>query len=413
MELTVNALMMIVGIVTLIVSIVAAYFAWRSNMPQRWLKSQERFIKIRKYLSDNRLYLAQIALKYYPESVLKGTPLIHKDWVPKVPLLLDKIKLDLDRNSSYQEDYNSCWSRQLKKLWLPHSKGGIRYEKYTEAIKELNKPLLFDDRDSYRLLNVEKKDDTYLLKFGRGKYFDYLNTGEVLCFEMAEMIEAKKVDFGQIRFPKKPQYRKKLDPFNFQNRCVIPGINTLTIRKENSQYTFFMHERSKEKIASAMGTYHVAPAGEFQPSNTSPSDYEPDFDPWRNIMREYNEEFLGAEEAYGRTIDYENEEPYSSLNSARKSGKLKVYYLGFTLDPLSLKGEILTACVFDAATFYKIFGDKIKEDTVEGKLFVGENNVGKPFTENEVSKYINNNKTLPAGIGCLMLAWNNRAILLS
>jgi hypothetical protein len=67
-------------------------------------------------------------------------------------------------------------------------------------------------------------------------------------------------------------------------------------------------------------------------------------------MREYAEEFLDVEEAYGRggrTIDYVNQSPFKELNDARRSGRLEVYVLGIGLDPLDWKPGIFTICIFD------------------------------------------------------------------
>jgi hypothetical protein len=49
-----------------------------------------------------------------------------------------------------------------------------------------------------------------------------------------------------------------------------------------------------------MESIHVIPAGEFTPSDVGLQAQSEDFDLWRNIMREYAEEFLDVEEAYSR-----------------------------------------------------------------------------------------------------------------
>jgi agmatine/peptidylarginine deiminase len=62
-----------------------------------------------------------------------------------------------------------------------------------------------------------------------------------------------------------------------------------------------------------MNATGVVPGGEFQPHNDILPVWRTDLDLWRNVMREYAEEFLGFQESMGRggaIINYENDEPY-------------------------------------------------------------------------------------------------------
>ena len=87
------------------------------------------------------------------------------------------------------------------------------------------------------------------------------------------------------------------DPFDFDRRAVLPAITTLTLRRRgNGTATFLLHWRDPAKVATAAGLYDVIPAGEFQPSSIAPYDQANDFSIWRNIVREYSEELLGAPE---------------------------------------------------------------------------------------------------------------------
>jgi len=106
----------------------------------------------------------------------------------------------------------------------------------------------------------------------------------------------------------------------------------------------------------------VMPTGVFQPASIMPPHDDADFDMWRNMMREYSEEFLGNHEhdGNGNHIDYENQEPFRSLNAARREGRVKIYYLGTGVDALNFVGDGLTVAVYDADTFDDIFRDMVE-----------------------------------------------------
>jgi len=99
-------------------------------------------------------------------------------------------------------------------------------------------------------------------------------------------------------------YRRYIDdPFNLTRRSVGFGINTLTIRRDANRCGFYMHRRDKNNVTEAPEVLHVVPAGEFTPSDVGLQALRTDFDLWRNIVREYAEEFLNVEEAYGEVAD--------------------------------------------------------------------------------------------------------------
>ncbi len=133
-------------------------------------------------------------------------------------------------------------------------------------------------------------------------------------------------------------------------------------------------------------------------------------------MREYGEEFLGYEEYYGDagfTVDYTSE-PFASFNAALDAGQATCYYLGFGMDPLALKGEILTVCIWEAEAFDRIFAG-IKWENEEGRIIgssMDKNNrlYGMPFDSDYIERYLKSD-TIPAGMACLKLAWKFRTEL--
>jgi len=391
------------GLLIAVIGVVAGYLKWR------WAKSQDAFLIVRNYLKEHRNELAMKAFQEYRQPFLEeDVPfLFQKEWMPEKPVLINRVKLESVKNN-IAEDHSQKIITELKSM-MPYSKTGFKYDLYTDAIEALDKPKLFINRESYRLEKISTQNGVPHLSLSVGKYFDHLNIGEVLAYESARQVKIPQLSVGGKNM------RKKIgDPYQLLTRHVIPGIDTLTIRKEESKNTFFMLKRSSLNVATGMTSCHVIPAGEFQPSSRSPVSLREDLDLWRNIMREYSEEFLGYEEYYGEagfTVDYDSE-PFQSFNDALDKGQLECYYLGFGMDPLTLKGEILTVCIWEAEVFDAIFAN-IKWENEEGKI-IG-NNVdkknnhlyGMPFNKEYIDQYIEDN-TIPAGMACLRLVWKYR-----
>jgi hypothetical protein len=91
-----------------------------------------------------------------------------------------------------------------------------------------------------------------------------------------------------------------------------------------------------------------------------------EFDMWRNMMREYSEEFLGnPSTTVTATPSTTPTKPFRSLDAARNAGKIRVDCLGIGLDALNFVGDVLTVAVFDADVFDEIF-DGLVESNDEG-----------------------------------------------
>jgi hypothetical protein len=150
------------------------------------------------------------------------------------------------------------------------------------------------------------------------------------------------------------------------------------------------------------------PAGVFQPSSVSLAGLASDFDLWRNLQREYSEEFLG------RPIDY-REEPFRSMDAARRSGRIRVWCLGVGLDPLTPWGEILTVAVFDDEVFDEPFSGLVvaNDEGVVVTMAPGRPAHGVPFVEERVAQLLGSEPMAPAAAACLALAWRDRETLLA
>lgn len=74
----------------------------------------------------------------------------------------------------------------------------------------------------------------------------------------------------------------------------MPSIDTWTIRKSaTGSPSIVRYRRDATNVSVACGLLHGMPAGMFQPSSIVPEAQDAHVDLWRNIMREYSEEFLG------------------------------------------------------------------------------------------------------------------------
>ena len=161
----------------------------------------------------------------------------------------------------------------------------------------------------------------------------------------------------------------------------------------------------------------MMPAGMFQPSSISSSGEVNDFDLWRNVMREFSEEFLGNPEHDGSgadSIDYDSVEPFRSLNAARRAGKLRIMCFGVGLDPLTLCGEILTAAVIDADVFDDVFRELVSANAEGTIVTTGDGaTAGIPFEHRNVERLLTSEPLAPAAAACLDLAWRHRDVLLA
>ncbi|MBP2323935.1 hypothetical protein JOF56_004320 [Kibdelosporangium banguiense] len=144
-----------------------------------------------------------------------------------------------------------------------------------------------------------------------------------------------------------------------------------------------LHERDGGKVADGGGLCHVMPAGEFQPSSVAPADVREDFSLWRNIMRDFSEEFLGnPEHDGGGSIVYTDDEPFRSFEQARAAGAFRLWHYGLVLKPLELGAIQLTVAVIDDSTFDQLFADMVTTND-EGRIVASK---GIPITGEAIER---------------------------
>lgn len=377
-------------------------------------RNQQEWRATRKGLNASRHLMTDVAARLYePKVRLGNTRLVAPPaWLLPAPVDLTEIALRFAPDS---EAPALTGGEPQAAPTLPLESVTHRYSRYTHAIRELDTPRLFENRLSYRLIDLDWNSSTAQMSFGYTTYFEMVDVCELLAHEVALSHLRCDSDTPSVAQPswRRLAWRKLLaDPFDLGRRALLPSIDTLTIRRSSSgSPSMILHQRDGASVAVAGGMLHVMPAGVFQPSSVLPAAQENDFNLWRNVMREFSEEFLGNAEhdGDGRPIDYNNTEPFATLERARRDGTLRIFCFGLALDALTLAGEILTVAVVDEDVYDTVFADLVSANT-EGRVAAAT----VPFEEHTVRRLLSEQQfaLAPGAAGCISLAWQHRHVIL-
>ncbi|WP_280398468.1 helix-turn-helix domain-containing protein [Nocardia carnea] len=366
---------------------------------------------VRQTLNRNRHALTAAAARLYWDVVpIEGTTCITRpEWLAPQPIDLSSIMLDFDEAAAPPElDGSEVESEPYR----PVRSNGERFGRYSQAIRAIAQPALFENRTSYRLLNASFDGETARMSFGLTTYFDMVDVCEVVAHETAAAWVAKRRE--RIDLQELPFRRRIGDLFDPGRRPILPSINTLTIRRAPEGDTFFLHRRGSSMVTLAAGLTHIIPAGVFQPAAIGQGNVARDFDLWRNMLREFSEEFLDAPEhdgSSGTPVDYDAE-PFRTLTQGREAGKVKAWCFGLGLDPLAPAGEILTAVVMDSDVFDAAF-PRLAPRNAEGELYPSEaGTVGIGWTDVNVRQALYREPLAAAAAACIALTWRHRELLL-
>ncbi|MEW1683103.1 transcriptional regulator [Streptomyces sp. NPDC093594] len=396
------------------------YFAWRALDRTVVEESRDAFVKQRADLSHRYGQLCETAadmqlLSRPSLQRIGGSSLLWEPAMrPPAPVPLSAVRVEWS-DTPPPVDHPLL---QAARRCLPKETKARRYERYSGALGALARPALYENRPSFRLMEADwSSPQGPRLVFGTGHYFDLIDQNEAVAHELA---------VATTRAPASRPHWKALplrgllarDPLSLTRRVVLPSVGTLTLRRTpDGQGTFFLLLRGADRVATGGETYGPLPAGMVQPASLSPLAHRQDLDLWRTVMREYNEELLGAPEARGDSgteVDYD-QPPYSSLNAAMTDGTLRLWCMGMALEPLHLAVCILTVAVFEAETFDRIFAGAVKHNE-EGTVISGSrtNGIikGLPLTAASVADLPADRMSSPAA-GLLQLALQHRDFLLA
>ncbi|MFD0184943.1 transcriptional regulator [Streptomyces sp. NPDC059687] len=407
------------GLLGAVAAIGGVYYAWRAVDQAEVRRSQALFVKERADLRERFGALCEIAADWHLtarpslERIGRSSLLWEASMRPSTPVPLSSVSLTWQQTPSPVDNLLVRAGRHC----LPKESKWQRYQRYSTAMEALARPVLFDNRPSFRLLKADwRAQSRPQLTFSSAYYFDLIDQNEAVAHELAV---ATHKETGRPPTKRSLPMRQRLarDPLALTSRVVLPSVGTLTIRRTpDGQGTFYLLYRDVGQVATGEGTYGPLPAGMVQPASLSPLAHRQDLDLWRTIMREYNEELLGAPEATGASgseVDY-TRPPYNLLNAALADGSLRVWCFGMGLEPLNLAVCILTIAVFDADTFDSIFANAVDRND-EGIVITGPRTngtiTGLPLTPDSVDDLPAGRVSSPAA-GLLQLALQHRDLLL-
>ncbi|GAA0694652.1 transcriptional regulator [Streptomyces thermocarboxydus] len=408
------------GLLGAVIGAGGAYFAWRALDQAVVDESRKVFVKQRTDLRQRHGPLCETAaglhLRARPAlERIGGSSLLWEPAMrPPAPVPLSAVRLDW---SDAPPPVNSRLLAAARRC-LPKESKRRRYERYSAAMETLARPALFENRPSFRLIHADwSGPQGPRLVFGTGQYFDLIDQNEAVAHELA--VATSRTPEAVPRWKALP-LRSLLarDPLSLTERVVLPSIGTLTVRRTpDGEGTFFLLLRGADRVATGESIYGPLPAGMVQPASLSPLAHRRDLDLWRTVMREYNEELLGAPEAQGESgteVDYD-QPPYSLLDAAVADGSLRIWCLGMAVEPLNLAACILTVAVFEAATFDTIFAGAVEQNE-EGTVISGSRThgviKGLPLTDSGVADLPASRLSSPAA-GLLQLALRHKSVFLA
>lgn len=312
---------------------------------------------IRSY-ANKRAHMAIKAKRFYSEIDYSKNydmeelefPLLTKvGWIRTTPLPLKENTEDryLESPSPIQ-DYGPRLLSGLSGDYVAY-KGALAY-----ANRRVVKPEPQHNGEIFRANSVLLDEQGFVgFKYGLARYFDYINTCEILGAELADF---------ELRHPNEdlpptlPFRGPPEDAFDFSNRAAYPGINCLAIflnysepRLRRGNY-FLLHKRDETQL-QAQNSVHVVPAGGHQ--GFAKGGWLEDTSIWRTMTREFAEELFGMEVLETQPENWEDFLEYQDVRRIihaffrTSSPAANAYLHGFGLDPITLKPEVLVTIIID------------------------------------------------------------------
>ncbi len=403
----------------------------------RSLTASERdWLAVRSYLSEPRHGLALDAAGDYPaDRRLAGTPLLAAPgWQPAEPVPLPEVGLELTSAKAQPPTTGPPTTGapaartaldDAAAPLLPERPDGTRYLRYSDVLRDLAAPAVFENRVTYRLteavlisgrtsgrtsgltsglisgLTSGRTPGASRLAFARGRYFDGVDTGEAAAHE-----------YAATRLGGRPAGLRALiaDPCDLRRRPANLAISTLTLRldRASGRASFLLHWRDPAKVGHAGGLYQVIPVGVFQPSGEAGWNEQRDFSLWRCMIREFAEELGGRSEDYGPgPVDYDSWPFARHLADAVDRGQIRVWCLGLGTDPLTYATDLLTVAVIDSGVFDELFSLRPRSNA-EGSVLAA-----REFAAHVIDRIVTSEPVQAAGAAVLRLAWRHRDTLTS
>jgi hypothetical protein len=371
--------------------------------------SQRDWLRVRSYLSEHRHGLALDAAGDYPAGLrIAGTPLLAASgWQLAEPVPLPEVGLELTPATAQPPITGpSAALHAAAAPLLPERPDGTRYPRYSDALRDLAAPAVFENRATYRLteaqLTTGLTSGASRLAFTRGRYFDGIDTGEAAAHE-----------YAATRLGRRPAGLRALiaDPCDLSRRPANLAISTLTLRLDRAagRASFLLHWRDPAKVGHAGGLHQVIPVGVFQPSGEAGWNERRDFSLWRCMIREFAEELRGRSEDYGSEVgpvDYDSWPFARHMADAVDGGQIRVWCLGLGTDPLTYATDLLTVAVIDSRVFDELFSLSPRSNA-EGSVLAA-----REFAAHVIDRIVTSEPVQAAGAAVLRLAWQHRDTLI-
>jgi len=207
--------------------------------------SQADWLRVRSYLQEHRHALAVDAAGAYPaERRMAGTPLLAApEWQPAEPVPLHDIELEFVPSADPRGT-----PPRTPGPGLPERPDGTSYRSYSDALRDLAAPAVFENRPTYRLTEADLTKPR--LAFTRGRYFDGVDTGEAAAHEYAATRLAGR-DEHRAAAPR----ARIADPCDLSRRPANLAITTLTLRFDaaTGRASFAMYNTRDEADALIEG----------------------------------------------------------------------------------------------------------------------------------------------------------------
>jgi hypothetical protein len=273
----------------------------------------------------------------------------------------------------------------------------------------------------YRLASLTNDKNDLLLVFEPGCYYDYIDTCEDIGHETNHVLRKKFVLLFRRRlgfiseanlehsykklFSKMPRRtvlaQTKDSILEPADKCLKMGINNVTLLRdvESGKYRFLIARRSS-KLVEYPDTFHVVPAGAFEPSKNERF-YDPmESIPLNNVLRETFEEcFIGDKKGTYDKDPYPLSQVFrhkqiSDIRACLDTNEAEFKILGVYFDYFNAKVEMTSCLIIHDPNFLKermAARDYVTNWEYVSKLEMPE------FTNSEIEKWANRDDLLPIG----------------
>lgn len=365
----------------------------RSKPGQATDEAKEIFLNLRK----RQDHLRRLAANHYlaVSDPILGLP-TKPEWIPSKPIPLAQI----DKALAWDARPNRTKHRSM-----PATEGTT----FSDFVADQFPNIQQDNWYCYRLMSVSGERDAPVLTFAKSRYHDLVDTCQRAAFDLSAWDSQK----GNRREISELPLRKAQAIFDFSNRDANPGVSTVVILKNRKPDTgFLIHDRKWNGAMDSPNSYHVVPAGQFQPDQAENYRPERDFSLVRNVFREMAEELYSVPHAAEPVVfddqDFMKADVIAPIREAYENGALTLHYLGLAIDPLPMKPGILAAMVIDVARMPK--GSLTFTPNLEGRVIEESVEELPRYLKRPIDKGDPN--VIPDGVACLTLAQRHLEFLL-